>query len=65
MFYNFDYNKTSRPEGAFEIERRARELEKRYALMNYIYHSQQPSELAQTLGKAARRIGSLIGSLFM
>ena len=66
MFNNFDYNNNNgRPQGAFEIEQRARELEKRYALMNYLKNSQQPSGLAETLGKAARRIGSLIGSLFL
>ena len=66
MYNNFDFNNSnSRPLGAFEIERRARELEKQYALMNYLKNSQQPSGLAETLGKAARRIGSVIGSLFL
>ena len=65
MFNNYDYNHTSRPQGAFEIEQHARKLEKQYALMNYINHSEQSGGLAAIIGKAARRIGSLIGSLFM
>lgn len=64
MYFNYD-NNDNRPQGAFEIEMRAREMEKRYALMNYLNHNEQPSRLAQTLGKAARRIGSVIGSLFL
>ena len=66
MYNNFNFNNNdSRPLGAFEIERRARELEKQFALMNYLKNSQQPSGLAEVLGKATRRIGSLIGSLFL
>jgi len=64
MYFDYD-NNNNRPQGAFEIEMRAREMEKRYALMNYLNHNEQPSRLAHTLGKAARRIGSVIGSLFM
>ena len=63
MYDNFNY--TNRPQGAFEIDMRARELEKRYALMNHLNHSKPSNGLAETFGKAARRIGSLIGSLFM
>jgi triosephosphate isomerase len=65
MYDNFNNNYTTRPHGAFEIEQRARELEKRYALMNLVNHSERSNGLAETLGKAARRIGSMIGSLFM
>ena len=66
MFDNYDYkNNSSRPHGAFEIEHRARELQKRYALMNYLNHSEQSGGLVAAIGKAARRIGSLIGSMFM
>jgi hypothetical protein len=65
MFYNNYDNTNDRPQGAFEIEMHAREMEKRYALMNYLYHSGQPSKFAETFSKAARRIGTVIGSLFM
>ena len=64
MYNNFDYN-TSRPHGALEIEQRAKELEKRYALMRYLSRNEQRGGLAETIGKAARRIGSVIGSLFV
>lgn len=58
-------NNTYRPHGAIEIEMRARELEKKYALMNYLNRNEQSNGWAQTFGRAARRIGSMIGSLFM
>ena len=64
MFYNYD-NTNDRPQGAFEIEMRAREMEKRYALMNFLNQNEQPSRFAATFRKAARRIGSVIGSLFL
>ncbi len=63
MYDNF--NNTTRPHGALEIEMRAKELEKRYALMKYLNHNQQSNGLAETFSRAARRIGSVIGSLFL
>jgi len=64
MYNNFNFN-TSRPHGALEIEQHAKELEKRYALMKYLNRNEQRSGVAEAIGKAARRIGSVIGSLFM
>ena len=63
MYDNF--NNTNRPQGAIEIEMRARELEKQYALRNYLNRSGQSAGFTSNFGKVARRIGSLIGSLFM
>ena len=63
MYDNF--TNTTRPQGALEIGLRARELEKRYALTNYLNRNQQSNGLVITFSKAARRIGSVIGSLFM
>ncbi len=63
MYENF--TNTSRPHGAFEIEMRARKLEKQYALMNYLDYGKRSSGVAENLVKTTRRIGSLIGSLFM
>jgi hypothetical protein len=54
-----------RPQRAFEIELRVREMEKKYALMNSMNHHVSGNSFILNLKKTAHRLSSLVSALFV
>jgi hypothetical protein len=66
MYYNFENSeKTYRAPRAHEIELRVREMEKKTALMNAISHHTTHNSFTSSLKSTARRLSSLMSSLFL
>jgi hypothetical protein len=54
-----------RPQRAFEIELRVREMEKKYALMNTMNRRGSGNSFMVNLKKTAHRLSSMVSALFM